>query len=113
MPAPVYPRSPAPDRDYGAADAWIADLAAAALTVLRVSAVEMESVAAALAALERRVSWEGPAAREFRRRSESLGTGGTASAVVLESLVDEVRALRTRLWILTQGTSTQDATHGG
>lgn len=108
MPAPVYPRSPPSDRDYDASDAWIADLATAALTVLRTAAAEMESVTAELAALERRVSWEGPAAREFRRRSDALWAGGTASASALDALVDDVRALRARLWALTQ-----DAPDGG
>lgn len=112
VPVPVYTRSPPPDRhpehDYDASDAWVADLASAALAVLRVTAVEMESVAAELAALERRVSWEGPAAREFRRRSDALRAGGTASATALDALVDDVRALRTRLWLLTQ-----DAPRGG
>ena len=113
VPSPVYPRSPAPDRDYDASDAWVADLVTAALTVLRAAASEMESVAVELASLERRVSWEGPAAREFRRRSDALGAGGSASAAALEALVDDVRALRTQLWALTQGTLKQDATHGG
>ncbi len=113
MSDPVYPRSPAPDRDYDASDAWIVDLADAASAVLRVSAAEMESVAAALAALERRVSWEGPAARGFRRRSDALWAGGTASATALDALVDDARALRARLSVLTQGALTQDASHGG
>ncbi len=108
VPAPVYPRSPPPDRDYGASDAWIADLVTAALTLLRVVAAEAESTATALAALDRRVSWEGPAAREFRRRAGAVWAGGASSAAAWGVLVDDVRALRTRVWMLTQ-----DAPHGG
>ncbi len=108
VPAPVYPRSPPPERDYDASDAWIADLVTAALTLLRAVAAEAESTATALAALDRRVSWEGPAAREFRRRAGALWAGGSSSATALDTLADDVRALRTRLWMLTQ-----DASHGG
>ncbi len=108
VPALVYPRSPPPDREYGASDAWIADLVTAALTLLRAAAAEAESTATALAALDRRVAWEGPAAREFRRRAGAVWAGGASSATALDALVDDVRALRTRLWMLTQ-----DASHGG
>lgn len=108
MPALVYARSPQPDRQYDASDEWVADLATAALTVMRAVAHEMNGVAIELAALERRVSWEGPAAREFRRRSDALAGDATASASSLDLLVDDVRALRTRLWALTE-----QGLHGG
>lgn len=104
----IYPRSPPRDREFDASEAWIADLVTAALSVMRVVAAESECVAAALAALERRVSWEGPAAREFRRRADALWAGGATSATAVDALVDDVRALRTRVWALTEGSS-----HGG
>ena len=104
----IYPRSPPRDREFDASEAWIADLVTAALSVMRAVAAESESVAVALAALERRVSWEGPAAREFRRRTEAVWAGGSASAAAMDALVDDVCALRARVWVLTQ-----DAALGG
>ena len=104
----IYPRSPPRDREFDASETWVADLVTAALTMMRGVAVESESIAAALAALENRVSWEGPAARGFRRRADAVWAGGSASAVAMDVLVDDVRALRARVWALTQ-----DAAHGG
>ncbi|MDO8383108.1 MULTISPECIES: hypothetical protein [Microbacterium] len=102
MPAAAFPRSPPPDREYDASDAWLADLVTAALTLVRAVAAESESVAAALIALEGRVSWEGPAARDFRRRAGALSADGSASSAALDALVDDIRALRNRVWTLTE-----------
>lgn len=102
VPAAAFPRSPPPDREYDASDAWLADLVTAALTLVGAVAAESESVAAALIALEGRVSWEGPAARDFRRRAGALSADGLASSAALDALVDDIRALRNRVWTLTE-----------
>jgi hypothetical protein len=102
VPAAAFSRSPPPDREYDASDAWLVDLVTAALTLVRAVAAESESVAAALLALEASVSWEGPAARDFRRRAGGLSADGTASSAALDALVADIRALRNRVWTLTE-----------
>ena len=75
---------------------------------MRQAVAEAEDAAALLAALHRRVSWEGPAAREFRNRAEQLSAGGVTSAEGLRDVLGDVVALRFQVRTLSQG-----ETYGG